>query len=281
MKTVITILCDNWVATTQDVVGEHGLSMLIERGEERTLLDTGQGMAIARNARVLGKSLSGLSRLVLSHGHYDHTGGLPQVLRASRGLEVAAHPGIFDDHLATLDTPLGKKTVYVGMRYDRRYLESGLGARFRFLRECLEIAPGILASGEVAHKTDFEKGDPRLVIKDKELLLPDPLPDDVSLLVETSKGPVVILGCAHAGTVNILNHFAEKTGFRRFYGVIGGAHLNNAAPEQLKGTLDCLEAFGVEKVALNHCTGLASAVFMAQHLGSRFVFSGVGWSMEL
>jgi 7,8-dihydropterin-6-yl-methyl-4-(beta-D-ribofuranosyl)aminobenzene 5'-phosphate synthase len=180
-----------------------------------------------------------------------------------------------------MDTPLGKKTVYVGMRYSRSYLESGLGARFSFLTDCREIAPGILASGEVSRVTDFEHGDPKLVVREKDALTPDPFPDDVSLLVETSKGPVVILGCAHAGLVNILNHFAEKTGHHRFYGVIGGAHLNMASPEQLKSTLDCLEAFAVEKVALNHCTGLASAAFMAQHLGPRFAFSGVGWSIEL
>jgi 7,8-dihydropterin-6-yl-methyl-4-(beta-D-ribofuranosyl)aminobenzene 5'-phosphate synthase len=281
MKTIITVVCDNYVSAILDVLGEHGLALFIERGNDCTLLDTGQGTSIAHNARLLGKRLASLNRLVLSHGHYDHTGGLPQVLSDRWGLEVIAHPGIFGERYANFNTPSGKRLVYVGMHYSRNYLESGLGAQFRLLIGCREIAPGMLISGEVPRRTGFEKGDSRLVVRENEHQMPDPVPDDVSLLVETSKGPVVLLGCAHAGAVNILSHFADKTGYRRFYAVIGGAHLNTVSEGQLKGTLEGLDEFEVEKVALNHCTGLASASFMAHHLGSRFAFAGVGWNITI
>jgi 7,8-dihydropterin-6-yl-methyl-4-(beta-D-ribofuranosyl)aminobenzene 5'-phosphate synthase len=107
----------------------------------------------------------------------------------------------------------------------------------------------------------------------------DPLADDASLLLETESGPVVLLGCAHAGTVNILRHFREQTGHTRFHAVIGGTHLGFLEDtSQLDQTMLALEDFGLELLAVSHCTGQHAAAAFLGRFGSRFAFAGAGWS---
>ncbi len=281
-QTKITILCENTAAGPMGLMGEHGFSALIERNGERILFDTGQGMALANNAHILGIDLSSIPTVILSHGHYDHTGGLPAVLYPPRETEVIAHPDIFVPKYAQLDTPKGKQTVFIGIKYRQEYLETTLQARLSFLREFKEVAPGIFFSGEVPRKTRFEHPDSRLHIKQGGELVPDPLLDDASLLIETDKGPVVLLGCAHAGAVNVLNHFAEKTGHSRFHAVIGGTHLRfmGGPGEQLHASIQAFEEFGLNLVAVSHCTGQQGAALCYQHFQERFAFASAGWSVK-
>ena len=279
-QTKITVLCENTAAGPMGLMGEHGFSALIERDGQRFLFDTGQGMALAHNARVLGQDLSSLSRLVLSHGHYDHTGGMPDVLYPPRGVEVIAHPDIFVPKYAQIQTAQGQQTVFIGIKYRREYLETSLQARFRFIRDFQEIAPGVFFSGEVPRKTAFEHPDTRLKVDQDGQLHPDPLLDDASLLLETDKGPVVVFGCAHAGAVNVLNHFAAKTGHSSFHAVIGGTHLGfmGGPGEQLQASMQAFEDYGLDLVAVSHCTGQQGAALCHEHFRDRFAFASVGWS---
>jgi len=105
-QTKITVLCENTAGGPMGLTGEHGFSALIEKNGQKILFDTGQGMSLANNAQVLGINLAQLKRVILSHGHYDHTGGLPSVLYPPRGVEVIAHPDIFSKKYAELETPV-------------------------------------------------------------------------------------------------------------------------------------------------------------------------------
>ncbi|WP_027369411.1 MBL fold metallo-hydrolase [Desulfovermiculus halophilus] len=281
-STRITILCENTAAGPMGLIGEHGFSALIERDGQRILFDTGQGMALANNASVLGTDLSTIPTLVLSHGHYDHTGGLPAALHPPRGVQIFAHPDIFVPKYAQLETAQGPRKVFIGLKYRRKYLETTLQAKFSFLREFTEIAPGVFFSGEVPRKTDFEHPDTRLKIEQNGELVPDPLWDDASLLIETDKGPVVLLGCAHAGAVNVLNHFAACTGHKSFHAVIGGTHLGfmGGPGEQLAASMQAFDQYGLELVAVSHCTGQLGAAMCWQHFQDRFAFASAGWSVE-
>jgi len=275
----ITILCENTAIAAMGITGEHGFAALIEKDGEMLLMDTGQGLSLLNNARALQVNLTEVNRLVLSHGHFDHTGGLPQVLAPPRGVEIIAHPDIFDTKYAELDTPAGKMKIFIGMRFSRDWLEKGLMARFNFQKEFIEISDNIFFSGEVPRKTEFEHPDTRLLVERNGSFEPDPLLDDISLLVETDKGPVILLGCAHAGTVNVMKHFSEKTGHEKFYAVIGGTHLGLLGdPNQLEKTMDAFDEFDVQMIAVSHCTGQESAAAVYGRFKERCVFANAGWS---
>lgn len=280
-QTKITVVCENTAAGPMGLIGEHGFSALIEKDGQRFLFDTGQGMALAHNAHILGIDLSTVTQVVLSHGHYDHTGGLPAVLYPPRGVPVLAHPDIFNPKYAELDTSRGKQKVFIGIKYRREYLETSFQTRFTFQRNFSEIAPGIFFSGEVPRKTEFEHPDTRLKTEQGGTLIEDPLWDDASLLIETPKGPVVLLGCAHAGAVNVLNHFAAQTGHTRFHAVIGGTHLGfmGGPGKQLQASMQAFDEYGLDLVAVSHCTGQQGAALCYQHFQDRFAFASAGWSV--
>jgi 7,8-dihydropterin-6-yl-methyl-4-(beta-D-ribofuranosyl)aminobenzene 5'-phosphate synthase len=278
-ETRITVLCENTAGKIMGLTGEHGFSALIERGQDKILFDTGQGMSLAGNAKVLGVDLADVKTVVLSHGHYDHTGGLPAVLYPPRGVTVIGHPDVFAKKYAEVKTSRDKKYLYIGIAYCREYLEGTLGGRFKFIRGFSEIAPGIFFSGEVPRETVFEYPDTRLKVAQGEKMIDDLLLDDVSLLIETDQGPVILLGCAHAGVVNVMNHFSSNTGHKVFRAVIGGTHLGYVnSPEQLEKSMDAFDDYQVGVVAVSHCTGQHAAAACCNRFGDRFAFACTGWS---
>jgi 7,8-dihydropterin-6-yl-methyl-4-(beta-D-ribofuranosyl)aminobenzene 5'-phosphate synthase len=273
----LTILCENTAGMPHGVIGEHGFACFIETGQGNYLFDTGQGLGIGRNAAVLGKNLAGIRAIILSHGHFDHTGGLPEVLRQTGAVDVFAHPDIFCERFWS-----GKHELrYNGIPFRRAYLES-LGARFRLVRDFCEPAPGIYLSGEVDRTTSFETGDPHLVVASEDgVFHPDPFLDDFSMAVDTPDGLVLILGCAHAGLVNIILHFLEKTGRERIFAVVGGTHLAPAGEEQFQETLDVLKKYQVQRIGVSHCTGMNRAARLNEEFGSRFFFGTAGSVLEI
>ena len=277
MKVKLTILCENSVGRPLAAVGEHGFACLVETGEGSYLFDTGQGLGLMQNARALRKDLSALRGVLLSHGHYDHTGGLPELLRLSAPLDVFAHPEIFAERFWVG----ADSTRFIGIPFRRPYLES-LGARFHLQRDYVTVGPGVSLTGEVPRRTPFEQGDPHMMAAagEGEALVADAFRDDQSLVVETDRGLVVVLGCAHAGLVNILRHVLARTGRDSLYAVLGGTHLGMSSDEQFAATLQALEEIPVERIGVSHCTGLARAAALQQHFGQRFFFASVGTVLE-
>ncbi len=276
----LTVLCENSVSGPRGLTGEHGFSVLIEKDDQKILFDTGQGMSLAGNAKILQKDLSLVQTVILSHGHYDHTGGLPSVLYPPRGVKVIAHPDIFNQKYAQRNGTNGICHDFIGIKYKREFLEASLKAEFMLISEFTEIRPGIYFSGQIPRKTDFEQSDTRLkTLQDGNFVL-DPLLDDISLLIETDKGPVILLGCAHAGLVNIMNHFADKTGYSKFHAVIGGTHLGflKNSEEQLQKSMDAFDHYQVDLIAVAHCTGQEVAAVCYNRFKDRFAFACTGWS---
>ncbi|HIE11838.1 MAG TPA: MBL fold metallo-hydrolase [Desulfotomaculum sp.] len=271
----ITVLSENTVGAPLGLVGEWGLALLVETPDAKLLFDTGeQGFAVA-NAAALGIDLKTVDAVVLSHGHYDHTGGLKSFLRLRGRIPIYAHPDVFALRYAALH-----QERYIGIPFRRAEIES-LGAEFVFVTGPKEIAPGLWVSGQVPRRTGFEKGDARLFCLKDGARKPDPFNDDMSLYAVTSKGIMVILGCAHAGVVNIVEHAREVTGVEKIYGILGGTHLGPVAEEQRRATIDYLQRLGLEFLAANHCTGLPVSAALAHRFGDRFRHAPVGSVFEL
>ena len=277
MELRVTILCENSVVVPFGVVGEHGFAAYVETTNGNFLFDTGQGKGILQNSVVLGKDLKTIKYLYISHGHYDHTLGIPQVLLQKSPLDIFAHPDIFLDRFWIKE---GVPPKFIGIPFKQSYLKS-LGANFKFIKDFTEIDKNIFSSGEIPMKTDFEKVDKDMKVLKNGDYFQDELKDDFSMAIDTSKGLVVLLGCAHAGMVNILNHFIEKTGKDKIYSVIGGTHLGFASDEQIENTLDIIEKYKIEKLGVSHCTGLANSAKLFSALKDKFFFASVGAVLEI
>lgn len=218
METTLSVICENSVGRAIPALGEHGFACLIERDATTVLVDCGQGFGIERNARVLGKDLRSLDAVVLSHGHYDHVGGLEQVLAYTGVIDIFAHPEIFVPRYSRSEYALR----FIGIPQRRELLET-LGARFAWTPKFCEVAPGIHVTGQVQRRTTYEQGAPELVVPEADgTFTPDPFNDDMGIVVECKQGLAVILGCAHAGMINILLQVQEHFPTQKIHAVLGG-----------------------------------------------------------
>lgn len=277
MKTRVTILCENSVGIPFGVVGEHGFACLIETDRGDYLFDTGQGFGIVTNALALRKDLKRIEAVMISHGHYDHTGGLPPVLKLKGPVPVYGHPSMFFERYWSKD---GEKR-YIGIPYRRPFLES-LGARFQLNTGMVEVGPGVYLTGEIPRTTPFEKSDANMTAHPPgaDPIHPDPIQDDLSLVVDSDKGLILILGCAHAGMVNIINYTLEKMGRDRIHAIIGGTHLGFSSEDQFDETIRVIDQYRIERIGVSHCTGLAKAATLFNRLGDQFFFGSVGAVLE-
>lgn len=279
MTMKITVLCENLVGKLVGS-GEHGFSAFIETGEGNYLFDTGTGRSIVGNSHVLNKELRSIKKIFLSHGHYDHTGGLPEVLMLRGNVDVHAHPHIFLDRILVYKENGEEKKRFVGIPYKKAYLEL-LGANFIFNSDFIEVEQGMFLTGEVQRKTPFEKWDPRLFSEIDGKIGPDIFLDDQSLILDTSKGLVLVLGCAHAGMINIIHHVMEKSGKEKFHAILGGTHLDFLATEQMEESIKTLKKMDIGKIGVSHCTGMRSAFRLHQEFGDRFFHGCVGSVLEV
>jgi len=243
----ITQLVEN-TAVGPGLLGEHGNAFLIEADGYYLLFDTGQGLTLRHNAKQLDVPIKSIESIVLSHGHYDHMGGLAEALDMTGLIDIYLHP-------QALGSKFNRNGRNIGVPMADEIRNRSLTRQIIHTREPTEIIKGIYVTGEIprTHKIE-DTGGPFYL--DQELNHPDSLVDDQALYIETFQGVVVLLGCGHAGVINTLEYIHTLSSSRPIRAVIGGMHLLNATPERLAFTGDALERFSIPYLAPNHCTGL-------------------------
>lgn len=231
---------------------EHGLAFWIEYAGRKILFDTGQSDALVRNAETLNIDLSKTDVIILSHGHYDHTGGLETVLQIAPNAAVYLHP---DAAKIRYSCHPNKPAKNIAMSAAACGALSAAAAKTNIIYtpRPVHIGSRLTVTGPVPRITDYEDtGGPFFFDADGQT--PDPIIDDQALLISTPKGLVVVLGCAHAGVVNTLQYAVERTG-QSICAVIGGLHLRAASDERMDKTLAALKNFNIRHIIPCHCTG--------------------------
>lgn len=258
----ITILVDNQAKA--GLIAEHGFALWIETADRRILFDTGQGRVCEKNGATLGIDLATTDALVLSHGHYDHTGGIPRCLNLAGKAELYCHPGavlprysVRDNMARSLQMP----------RESMRAIDTLPAERVHWVQHSLLLNETIGLTGPIPRETDFEDtGGPFFL--DPKGQRPDPLDDDLALWIRTGQGLIVCVGCAHSGLINTLHHIQRLNGGIRIRAVIGGFHLLNAGRHRLDRTVSTLRQFAPDSLIPCHCTGKEAANAFQNALGT-------------
>ncbi|MBC8263626.1 MAG: MBL fold metallo-hydrolase [Anaerolineales bacterium] len=261
----VTCVVDDAVCDSSLFWGEHGLAFLIETERGCVLFDTGQsGTVLLHNLDLLGIEPEAINVLVISHAHYDHSGGLPALLdRGSvgdlrpTGIPLYSHPDLFRERFSRRKGALKS----VGLPVGREALEQRL--TLQLSAEPTEILPGVWTTGEITDRAEPEGRSPHHLVRGTEGWDPDPYRDDMALALETERGLVVLCGCCHAGLLNTLAH-VRRTFSTDITAVAGGTHLLHADEAHLRRVIEVLRELGVPRLYLNHCTGQRAYVTLAQ-----------------
>lgn len=268
----LLVASDNSVRTgVRGLLGEHGFSAVLSAGETSVLFDTGQtGSVVLNNLRVM--KVTPPSTVVLSHGHYDHSGGLLEYARAcKKPCAVYTQKNAFAKRLKKV----GDGLQDISMPFEREAV-TGAGYEVRESDAPQRVCDWLITSG-IIHRGSFEEPETEFFISSGGRTAKDPFLDDAAVAtIVNGKGLVIVTGCAHAGVINTARHFQRLLGEERIHAIVGGLHLVDASEEKMEKTISALKALDPDYLVPGHCTGKEAAHALRQALGGRVIFSEAG-----
>ncbi len=264
----IITLVEN-LAYRQGTKGEHGLSFLLRIAGKQILFDTGQSDLLLANARKLDINLAEVDAAVISHGHYDHAGGLRAFLGVNRHAPVYIKPAAFD----TKFSRSGGQVRPTGMS---PHLLEAFSERVLFVDEKIELIPGLYIIPTIESHYPFEQSSSNLLVEREGQLMPDDFSDELFLAFDHPEGLTILSGCSHLGILNICQTALDLTGSSKIRALLGGTHLKGASTGRVEQTLEAFDTLQVEQFGLCHCTGLGPYMEFVQKYGDIVRYAYVG-----
>lgn len=282
MQVKLTNIADKYVQPDKEFISSDGLCYLIEIDNKKILFDTGdQGIILINNMQILGIDPKEIDMVVFSHGHWDHTFGI-EALMQQRGdapsLKLVGHPHVFTRR--RVRKPILRLLAYLKYRwYNLGFpkLPEEIMEKLEITKvvEPYEITPILTTTGEINEWKEKPSKIDKLTIELDGKFVHDDLLDDLSLVLKTKDGMVLILGCGHAGVLNICDRAKELHPDRDIQKIIGGTHLVALATEkELEYVAKQLEEkYNKPQLYFSHCTGQKATDFMKKYFGKDIVKS--------
>lgn len=258
---IIRTLLENNLSRNRSLAAEHGLSFLVETGDKRILFDCSAGKTARKNAEKMHVSLKEVDYVILSHSHYDHAGGYPDMVSHGVHAPLVTGPGFFEEKYARD----GEKYTYLGCGFGQELLEKKEISHL-VCEGTLTLFAGCHVVGGFERRYAFEKPPARFVRQTAEGMVEDAFPDEICLVIEETKGLVVVAGCSHPGILNMIESVRERFG-KPVYAVFGGSHLVEADEDRLARTMKIFGEMGIALAGFNHCTGDEAQERLAQSEG--------------
>ncbi|MDD5456273.1 MAG: MBL fold metallo-hydrolase [Candidatus Margulisbacteria bacterium] len=239
---IITVLCEN-NSQRSDLEAEHGFSLFIEADNKKYLFDTGASDKYLKNAKTLGIDITNINKVILSHSHYDHTGGLELLDDKT----VFVHQHFFNKKYKKIND----RHEYIGIKLDETEYE--LGNRIKFLKLCTFF----VLDDSTRLVCDFSKQNNQndFYIKINDRFQPDYFNDEIIVTFNTKKGLVILTGCSHSGIINIINKAIEINKTDKIYTLLGGLHLSKLSEGENKSIAGKLNRYKIANIGISHCTG--------------------------
>ena len=265
MKVEVLILVEN-STPIPGFQGEYGFSALVTVEDKKFLFDTGSGEALMKNASLAGIDLAQINDLIISHGHFDHTGAVLPFLEMGDKKKIYAHSNMFVPRYVVA----GEYKRAIGIQFKAQEIEARK-AEMIFTDDFTDIYPGVFLTGAIPRNTSYEDVGGSFFAEESGQLVPDNIADDMAMVITHTEGLIIISGCAHAGMINTIEYARKKTGQSKVLAFIGGTHLIMASEDRLKKTTAALRNLDVQKIVACHCTGFNAMLTLRNELGERVI----------
>lgn len=273
MSIKLNILTENR-AKKMGILGEHGLSILVEVDGYKVLFDTGQTNVFVHNASNLGIDISQIDALVLSHGHYDHTGGVPEFCKINKKAPIYIHPDAFVERYNAINgKPFGN---CIGIPWNN-YYKGVFDDRIIFTKEKRSIHDKIFLSGEIPDNKDLPRAKTDFIkVSSWGEIVEDKVMDEQFMAVKANKGLYIIVGCSHPGVLNCIAYAKEMFPGEDILGIIGGLHMEKYNEDKQINIFEAIKAEGVGKIIPMHCTGVLSSCFLKSRFNDNCILLNSG-----
>ncbi|HOK88135.1 MAG TPA: MBL fold metallo-hydrolase [Fervidobacterium sp.] len=274
----VQVLIEN-VVYSRNLVAEHGLSLLVQRTgmndmqNDKLLIDTGQSGGFLRNAKSMGIEIRQIGKAVLSHGHYDHTGGVRALLEENKNVQVYARKGILDKKYAIRRNGEVEEIGFDSGVYDV-YKDN-----FILIEGDTEIEDGIFVITDTDMIYDNEFTTKGFLVEKGGEMIKDSFSDEVFVVVKEKDGINVITGCSHTGILNILETAGRRFAGSKIKSVVGGFHLRGMPEAEILELAQKMKEFEIGRICTCHCTGINEYAVLKSVLKSSLCYLATNYSI--